>query len=145
MSLIEKLTKIEALIQRGTSEGERQAAQLAKERFLAKVSEQKSSKPIEYKVSLDSPWKKRLFIALCSKHGLRTYRYPRQKYTTARLTISKCMMDEVLWPEFQQYAKMLEELVGEVMQDLINKIHSVQEEVEIAGEIGFYEGASISV
>jgi hypothetical protein len=82
---------------------------------------------------------------LCSKHGLRTYRYPRQKYTTARLTISKCMMDEILWPEFQQYAKMLEELVGEVMQDLINKIHSVQEEVEIAGEIGFYEGASASV
>jgi hypothetical protein len=55
------------------------------------------------------------------------------------------MMDEILWPEFQQYAKMLEELVGEVMQDLINKIHSVQEEVEIAGEIGFYEGASASV
>jgi hypothetical protein len=47
MSLLDKLTKIEALIQRGTSEGERQAAQLAKERFLAKVSEQKSSKPIE--------------------------------------------------------------------------------------------------
>lgn len=137
MSFLDKLAKIEALIQRSSSEGERQAAQFAKERILAKISEHQSNLPIEYRVSLDSPWKKRLFVALCAKHGFRTYRYPRQKYTTARLRISKSMMDEVLWPEFLKYSKMLEELVGEIMLDLTNMIHKVQEEeLEIAGEIG---------
>jgi hypothetical protein len=140
MSFLDKLAKIEALIQRASSEGERQAAQLAKERVIAKLSLNQISDPIEYRVSLDSPWEKRLFIALCRKHGFQTYRYPRQKYTTARLKISKSMMDEILWPEYVRYSKMLRELVEDIMQDVINKIHNVQEdEMVIAGEIGFKE------
>ena len=91
MSYLDKLLKIETLIQRAASEGERQAAQFAKERILNKISEEQANIPIEYKVTLNSPWKKRLFVALCGKHGLRTYRYPRQKYTTACLRISKNM------------------------------------------------------
>lgn len=136
MSLSDKLAKIEALIQRSSSQGERQAALLAKERVLATFSEHQSNLPIEYKVTVDSPWKKRLFVALCNKHGFRTYRYQRQKYTTTRLRISKGMMDAVLWPEFQRYSKILEELVEEIMQDLTNKIYQVkEEEIVIAGEI----------
>jgi len=137
MSLFDKLAKIEALIQRSSSEGERQAALLAKERVLATFSERQFNIPIEYKVSLDSPWKKRLFVALCNKHGFKTYRYPRQKYTTTCLSISKSMMDEVLWPEFQRYSRILEELVGEIIQDLTDKIYQVkEEEVVVTGEIG---------
>lgn len=137
MSLFDKLAKIEALIQRSSSEGERQAALFAKERVLTTFSERQANIPIEYKVSVDSPWKKRLFVALCNKHGFKTYRYQRQKYTTTRLRISKSMMDEVLWPEFLRYSKILEELVEEIMQDLTNKIYEVkEEEVVIAGEIG---------
>ena len=46
-------------------------------------------------------------------------------------------MDNLLWPEFERYAKILEELVEDVMQDLINKIYDVkEEETVIAGEIG---------
>ncbi len=136
-SVLDKLSKIEALIQRASSEGERQAAQYAKERVLAKISERQASIPIEYKVSNDSPWKKRLFVALCAKHGYKTYRYSRQKRTTAQVRVPKNIMEEVLWPEFLRYAKILEELVEEIMKDLTNKIHNVQEEeVEIAGEIG---------
>lgn len=135
-SVLDKLSKIEALIQRASSEGERQAAQHAKERVLSKIAERQSNIPIEYKISLDSPWKKRLFIAICSKHGYQTYRYSRQKRTTAHVRITKSMMEEVLWPEFLQYAKILEELVEEILKDLTDKIYRVKdEEIEIAGEI----------
>jgi hypothetical protein len=140
MSFLDKLAKIEALIQRASLEGERQAAQLAKERIIAKLSLNQSDELIEYRISLGSSWEKRLFIALCRKHGFQTYRYPKQKYTTARLKISKSIMDEILWPEYQRYFKMLQELIEDIMQNLINKIHNVQDdEMVIMGEIGFKE------
>jgi hypothetical protein len=72
MSFIDKLAKIEALIERASSEGEKQAAQLAKERILNKICIDQSNKPIEYRVSHSSPWEKRLFIALCRKLGFQT-------------------------------------------------------------------------
>jgi hypothetical protein len=137
MSFLDKLAKIEALIERASSEGEKQAAQLAKERVLNKISIDQSNKPIEYRVSHSSPWEKRLFIALCRKLGFQTYRYPRQKYTTACVKISKNMMEEILWPDYQRYSKMLRELMEEIMKDVIAKIHqSDEEEMIIAGEIG---------
>lgn len=140
MSFLDKLAKIEALIQRASTEGESQAARLAKERILTKISLDLANTPIEYRVSLSSPWEKRLFVALCSKHGFRTYRYQRQKYTTARLKISKQMMDEVLWPSYQQYSKMLRDLIEDITQDVINMIHKVQEEeLVIVGEIDVKE------
>ena len=116
---LDKLAKIEALIQRASLEGERQAAQLAKERIIAKLSLNQSDELIEYRVSLGSSWEKRLFIALCRKHGFQMYRYSKQKYTTARLKISKSIMDGILWPEYQRYSKMLQELIEDIMQDVI--------------------------
>lgn len=137
MSYLDKLAKVEALLQRASSDGERQAAGLAKERILARISDLQINRPIEYKISVDSPWKKRLFLTLCAKHGYKTYRYARQKRTTTHLMIAKNMMDEVLWPEFLRYSKILEELVQDILKDLTDKIHHVQEEeLEIAGEIG---------
>jgi hypothetical protein len=139
MSVIEKLAKIEALIQRSTSDGERQAAQLAKERVLAKISLDQSNKPIEYRICLGSVWEKRLFVAICQKHGFQTYRYQRQKFTTARLRICEQVMQEILWPEYLRYARMLEDVVEDIMQELINIIHKVEDEVVITGEIELAE------
>lgn len=139
-SCFDKLAKIEALIQRATSEGEREAAKLAKERVLNTMFQDVIHQPTEYRVSLASPWEKRLFVAICNKHGYKTYRYQRQKYTTARLKISKNMMETVLWPEYQHFAKLLREVVEEITLDLINKIHKVdEEEILIAGEIDLQE------
>ena len=78
MSITEKINKIEALIAGAKSNGERQAAEFAKQRLEQKIN----STPIEYSIRLNSLWKKKLFIALCNKYELRTYRYMRQKYTT---------------------------------------------------------------
>jgi hypothetical protein len=67
MSLLEKLAKIQAIIERTTFEGERQAAALAMERLF----KQQKQQPIEYRVTLSSIWQKNLFVALCKKYGLK--------------------------------------------------------------------------
>lgn len=132
-ALAEKIRKIEALIAGAKSEGERQAAELAKHRIQSKISE----RPIEYAVSLGSAWGKQLFVALCCKHKLQTYRYPRQKYTTARVRATTSFMEQILWPEYKKYSALFEELANGIIQDLISKIHQVSEndEVVIAGEL----------
>jgi hypothetical protein len=146
MSFLDKLAKIEALIQRASSEGEKQAAQLAKQRVLEKIQVSHANRPIEYKISHGSRWEKRLFAALCQKHGFKPYRYHRQKYTTSNLRVSKPFMEEVLWPEYSRYSKMLDELVDDIMEDLINKIHYVkEEEVVIAGELEAFTPSMSSV
>jgi len=133
MDLADKIRKIEALISGAKSDGERQAAEFAKQRLQDKIAVQ----PIEYTVRVNSPWKKRLFLAVCKKHGLHTYRYTRQKYTTTMVHVSKSFMDSILWPEFNKYAAMLDTLTDEILTDLISKIHLVKEDDEsvIAGEL----------
>ncbi len=133
MDIADKIRKIEALIAGAKSDGERQAAEFAKQRLENKILAQ----PLEYTVRLDSRWKKRLFLAICGKHGLQTYRYARQKYTTTMVRVSKFFMDSVLWPEFNRHASILDKLTSEILDDLISKIHLVAEEDEtiIAGEL----------
>jgi hypothetical protein len=133
MDIADKIRKIEALIAGAKSDGERQAAEFAKQRLQDKIVAQ----PIEYTVRLNSLWKKKLFVAICNKHGLRTYRYMRQKYTTTMIRVSKPFMDSVLWPEFNKHSSILDKLTNEILNDLISKIHLVNEEDEavIAGEL----------
>ena len=140
MDIADKIRKIEALIAGAKSDGERQAAEFAKQRLHEKIIAQ----PIEYTVRLDSLWKKRLFLAICAKHGFRTYRYARQKHTTTMVRVSKPFMDCVLWPEFHKHATILDKLTGEILTDLISKIHLVKDEDEtvIAGELPVTTAAS---
>lgn len=138
MSILDKLAKIEALIAKASSQGEFQAAVLAKNRVLSSLVERQAQVDIEYKITMDSPWKKRLFVALCNKRGLETYRYYRQKYTTTNVKVSQIIMEKELWPEYIRFAKILEELVEDIMKDLLKKIWKGEEkETVIAGEIGF--------
>ena len=140
MDIADKIRKIEALIAGAKSDGERQAAEFAKQRLQEKIVAQ----PLEYTVRMQSSWKKKLFVAICNKHGLRTYRYVRQKYTTVMVRVSKPFMDSVLWPEYNKYATILDKLTEEILMDLISKIHLVKEEDEtvIAGELPVLSEAS---
>jgi hypothetical protein len=133
MDLANKISKIEALIASATNDGERQAAEFAKQRLQDKIAAQ----PIEYNVRTDTPWKKKLFVAICHKHGVYTYRYARQKHTTTMVRVSKPFMKTILWPEFDKYALLLDKLSDEILTDLISKIHRVadEDEVVIAGEL----------
>lgn len=132
MSLIEKIQKIEALIDGTKTDGERQAATLAKQRILEKLA----SQPTEFTITTRSLWNKKLFTSLCAKHQLRPYRYSRQRFTTVMVKVSKPFMEQVLWPEFKKYSKILEDLTDEIMENLISKIHKTnEEEVIVPGEL----------
>src|SRR5438876_142543 len=100
MDIADKIRKIEALIAGTKSDGERQAAEFAKQRLQEKIT----AIPIEYTVRLHSRWEKKLFVAICKKHGLQAYRYMRQKNTTAMVRVTKPFMESVLWPEYNKYA-----------------------------------------
>ncbi len=132
MNLSEKIQKIEALIERASTEGERQAAECAKRRLQERIEEH----AIEYKISSHSTWEKRLFVAICKKNGIETYRYARQKRTTTMLKTSPSLMEEFLWPEYTRYAELLREAVNEISNGLIDQIYCDQvEETVISGEL----------
>jgi len=136
MNLLDKLQKIQALIDRASSEGERQAAELAKQRLHDRLHEDRNARIIEYRVTSHSKWEKKLFTAVCKKNGFKPYRYARQKYTTTMVRASKSIMDEVLWPQYKKYTDLLREMVDTIALDLIDKIYTDNsEETIIAGEI----------
>lgn len=135
MDLEEKLKKIEALFDGAKTKGEKTAAARAKQRVLERAKRERSSDEKEFTVSLRDRWSKRLFVALCNKYNLRTYRYKRQKYTTTMVRVSESFLDEVLWPEFQKYSKSLNEFVTSITDDLIAKIHQVEDDVLVSGEM----------
>jgi metal-dependent HD superfamily phosphatase/phosphodiesterase len=132
MSLLEKLAKIQAVVESASLEGERQAAILAMERLLKRQEQL----PMEFRITLPSIWQKKLFVALCHKYKLKTYRYHRQKHTTTMVRISRALMDEILWPEYKKYSSMLQDLVQEVLDSVIAKVGNTEEETVISGEVG---------
>ena len=72
-SLLEKLRKIEALYA-GTKVdgGEREAARRAAERIRERLAELRGrEREVELLYRLPDPWKRRLFIALCRRYGLK--------------------------------------------------------------------------
>ena len=80
-----KLAKVEALFRRAGSPGERAAAEAAMGRLHGRLggSEKRRPEPeVELQFSLPDTWSVRLFVAVCRKHGVRTFRYARQRRTT---------------------------------------------------------------
>jgi hypothetical protein len=132
MSFSEKISKIQALIERASSEGERQAAIFAKERILKRQAQE----PIEYRLRLRSPWQKNLFLTLCKKYGLHTYRYPKQSHNTAMVRAAPALMDELLVPELDKYSDMLKDLIQEVLDAVLAKIEHGEEEIAASAESG---------
>ena len=131
MNVIEQIKKVEALIERAGTDGERQSAILAKERLL----KHKNEEDIEYTIHTQDVWHKKLFNALCHKHNFKPYRYYRQKYTTVMVMISKTYLDETLWPEYLKFSEILQELVDDITLEVISKIHKNEDEIIIQGEI----------
>lgn len=134
--LLERIKKIEALINGATTAGEENAARSAKDRLLNKQSTiQAPDKLEEYRLYTSDSWHKKLLIAVCRKYGIQPYRYKRQKYTTVMVNINPNFLNEVLWPEYLEYSKHLEKLVEGITDDLIGKIHKHEEENIVAGRL----------
>lgn len=60
-----------------------------------------------------------------------------KELNTAELFLGGFFMEQVIWPEYLEYCKILDSLVNDIMNDLISKIHCVNDadEIEIAGAL----------
>lgn len=121
--LVEKLRAIEALFAGATTEGERVAAERARERIRARLAEvEREDPPIEYRFSLSDGWHKRLFLALCRRYGLTPFRYSGQRRTTVMLRVSRRFVDETLWPEFQELSRTLDAYLSDVTARIVREV-----------------------
>jgi hypothetical protein len=123
--LFEKLRRIEALFAGATTEGERLAADAARDRIRERLKAVSGTeKAIEHRFSLRDTWSRRVFVALLRRYGLEPYRYPGQRYTTVMARVAARFVDETLWPEFQQIhavlASYLDDVTNRVLTQMIH-------------------------
>jgi hypothetical protein len=123
----ERLAKLEALFARGATAGERAAAGAAMGRLQARLDlggKTISEPEIEMQYSLPDVWSVRLFVAICRKHGVQPFRYPRQRRTTVMVRIRKSVFERTIAAEFQAlhreltsyFAEMVDHLISDVMK-----------------------------
>ncbi len=139
--LLEKLRLIEALHAGATSDGERNAAELARARILERLrAVEREDPPVEYKFSLADRWTRKVFVSLLRRYGIRPYRYSRQRHTTVMARVPKRFVDETLWPEFQEISSTLQlylaEVTDRVVQQVISQDTSDAEVVEDPKQLG---------
>jgi len=116
------LRKIEALFAGAATPGERDAAQAARDRILAKLRVTEAQEaPIEMKFTLGDGWNLRLFLALCRRYGLKPYRKHGQRRTTVMLRVVPTFADDILWPEFVQLAEALRTYLDEATERIIRE------------------------
>ncbi|MBT5705950.1 MAG: hypothetical protein HOI66_06465 [Verrucomicrobia bacterium] len=84
--------------------------------------ELKEEEDIEMQFSMTDFHRKKLFIALARKHGLRPYRYPRQKHTTVMLKGKRTFFDTVLWPQFTTLSEDLNFLLQQITNEVIRSV-----------------------
>ena len=135
--LIEKLKRIQALYVGATTAGERAAAHKAYDRVNMRLDQERYTKARDYQFSMTNHFQRRLFMALARKHGLRPFRYKRQRHTTVMLEVSPRFVDEVLWPEFEKLSETLDAYLSDVTERVISQaVHADHSEAVIAKEIG---------
>lgn len=135
-SVLDKIKKIEALIQGAQTKGEKNTAISAKERILSKYpAVDTENEKLEFSLRTPDSWHKRLLIAICRKHGLKPYRYKRQNYTTVMVQVNERFLNEMVWKEYLEYSDHLEKLVDAVTGDLIEKIYKHEDEDIVHGRL----------
>jgi hypothetical protein len=133
--LIEKLRLIEALHAGAAYEGERAAADGARQRIREKIRQYEvADPPIEYKFTLNNGWSRKLLVALLRRYDIRPYRYYRQRYNTVMARVSKGFVDKTLWPEFEEIDKELQAHLDAVAEKIIQE--SIFADSSDAEEIG---------
>ncbi len=131
--LIDKLRLIEALFSGATTEGEKVAAERARDRILERLKLwEKEDPPVEYRFSMADMWSRKVFLALLRRYGIRPYRYSGQRYTTVMARVSKRFVDETLWPEFQEISESLRSYLSDVTDRVVQQvIHQDSSEAEV--------------
>ena len=119
-----KLAKVEALFRRAGSEGERAAAGAAMDRLHGRLagSAGKDEPEVELQFSLPDTWSVSLFVAVCRKHGVRPYRYRRQRRTSVVVSAREREFNRVVWPEYSRLQTELESYFEDVTDHLISRV-----------------------
>ena len=119
-----KLAKLEALFRRAGSPGEKSAAGAAIERLQGRLagSGEKREPEVELQHSLPDVWSADLFCAVCRKHGVRTYRYKRQRRTTVMVRVREREFDREAWPEYRRLHDELADYFNDVTDHLISRV-----------------------
>lgn len=122
----ERLAKLEALFARGATAGERTAAGAALGRLQARLDLAGAKAPeseTELQYILPDTWAVRVFVALCRKHGVKPYRYPRQRRTTVMVRVRKGDFEKTIAAEFQSLHRELigyfDEMVNHLIADVM--------------------------
>ncbi len=120
--LREKLRKIAALFEGATTTGEREAAAAASQRVLDALRAAEKVEPtIEMQFRLSDRWSRLLFTALCRRHKIRPYRYPRQRYTTVVVRAPRTVIEKKLWPEYLELKGALDSYLNEATERIIRE------------------------
>ena len=121
--LREKLAKVEALFRRAASPGEQAAAGAAMDRLRGRLGapDRDGGPETELRFSLPDAWSVRLFVAVCRKHGLRPFRYARQRRTTVMVRARERHFDRVVWAEFGRLHAELQLYFQDVTDHLITR------------------------
>lgn len=138
-TLLDKLRKIEALYAGATTAGEREAARLAAERIRARLAEVRGREPdAELHYSLQDPWSRMLFVALCRRYGLEPFRFRRQRHSTVVVRAPESFQRQTLWPEFEALSVELQKHLLTVTERVIHAaIHGdVSDVAEVADPKG---------
>jgi hypothetical protein len=121
--LIEKLRLIEALFSGATTEGERDAADRARQRILSRLKNVEQADPaVEYQFTMSDMWQRMVFVALLRRYEIKPYRYRGQRHTTVMARVSGGFVDEILWPEFQEISKTLRLYLSEVTERVVSQV-----------------------
>jgi hypothetical protein len=118
--LTRKLRAIEALIAGATTDGEREAADRARERIRARLVEQQGQAMHEYQYRVDR-WTGWLLGALAHRHGLEVYRYPRQRRTTLVVKAPEHFMRGTFHPMYVQMKKTLQQHLMDLTHRVIKE------------------------
>ena len=118
----DKLAKLEALFARGATAGERAAAGAARDRLQARIplaEDGKGEAETELQYSLPDVWSVRIFVALCRKHDIKPYRYPRQRRTTVMVRVHQPTFESTVGEEFRALHRELTAYFGDIVEHLI--------------------------
>ena len=121
--LIEKLRLIEALFSGAKTEGEKDAADRARQRILERLRTiEQADPPTEFKFTMNDMWQKKVFIALLRRYGIKPYRYRGQRYTTVMARVPERFVNETLWPEFVEVSRTLRNYLFDVTERIVSQV-----------------------
>lgn len=121
--LKETLRAIEALVAGTNHEGERDAANGARQRILDRLTALAAEVPIEWQFTVDA-YQRQLLIALARRYDLKPYRYQRQRYSTLIIRAPEQFLKETFLPQYDRMVEVLTAHLADVTKRVVAEVLS---------------------